>query len=445
MASVAPDGRLGFFQHVYLHLKLSLITVMFLFLPQTSLAATQESIDLAQQMYVAYYGRPGDPGGVNFWAERFDSSGDLDNVLSSFGDSQEYNDNFGSLSNEELVNGLFQQMFNRDSDSAGLDFYVGRLESGVATLASIAKQIADGSLNTDLLALDNKISVANSFTDRIEVEDLAYGTEDIDAAQTILAAVSDLEASVTSSLVAVNEWVSNVSFVVSAVTPADGSTVDALPSTISLTFDRTLLASSVSLASAELLASGGDGGFSQNNELTLSAVGISVSGATINIDYTGANNTDDVYQIRLLDSETTPITDSSGVVMDGDRSSSPGGDFISTFTVSSPVSSTVTLTSLQQNIFTPNCATSGCHTGASPQQGLNLSAGQTFSNTVGVASNEVPSMNRVLAGDPNNSYLLQKVLGTAAVGSRMPLGESALSNSDIQDIRTWIAEGAQDN
>lgn len=188
-------------------LKLRYLILVFLCSSFNTSAASQESIDLAQQMYVAYYGRPGDPGGVSFWADKFDGSTDLNAVLTNFGSSQEYDDSFGSLANEELVNGLFQQMFNRDADAEGLAFYVGRLESGVATLASIAKQIADGSVTSDLESLNNKIDVANVFTDRVETDGLNYSTaDDIVNAQAILATVGDTSESVTSALDLVAEW-----------------------------------------------------------------------------------------------------------------------------------------------------------------------------------------------------------------------------------------------
>ncbi len=172
-----------------------------------SFAQTQTSIDLAQQMYVAYYGRAGDPGGVNFWAGQFDESTNLDAVLSNFGNSQEYSDNFGSLSHEELVSGLFQQMYNRSPDTAGLDFYVGRLQSGQATLASIAKQIADGSLDDDKSSLDNKISVANAFTTRVETEGLDYASADIDEVGLLLTAVTSVASTVDAALLEVTAWV----------------------------------------------------------------------------------------------------------------------------------------------------------------------------------------------------------------------------------------------
>ena len=59
-----------------------------------------------------------------------------------------------------------------------------------------------------------------------------------------------------------------------------------------------------------------------------------------------------------------------------------------------------------------------------------------------VASHEVPSLKRVKPGDPGNSYLVQKIEGTASVGSRMPLGGSPLSADQIALIRRWISEGA---
>jgi len=179
--------------------------------PTASFAQAQTSVNLAQQMYVAYYGRAGDPEGINFWAGQFDESNNLDAVLLNFGNSQEYNDNFASLSHEELVTGLFQQMYNRNPGTEGLDFYVGRLESGAATLASIAKQIADGSKENDGVSLDNKIAVANSFTNRIESEGIAYASADIASVRTLLSSVTSSASSVDTVLLEVLAWVSQSS------------------------------------------------------------------------------------------------------------------------------------------------------------------------------------------------------------------------------------------
>lgn len=97
---------------------------------------------------------------------------------------------------------------------------------------------------------------------------------------------------------------------------------------------------------------------------------------------------------------------------------------------------------VQARIFDRNCATSGCHAGSSPAQGMNLSAGVARRNIVGVASRQQPSLLRIDPGDPDNSYLVQKVEGRAASGSRMPLGRSALSPELIQLLRDWVAAGA---
>jgi hypothetical protein len=66
----------------------------------------------------------------------------------------------------------------------------------------------------------------------------------------------------------------------------------------------------------------------------------------------------------------------------------------------------------------------------------------SFANLVGVASSQQPAVLRVATGDPDNSYLVQKIEGTAASGARMPLGGGALPQAVIDDIRQWISDGA---
>lgn len=114
---------------------------------------------------------------------------------------------------------------------------------------------------------------------------------------------------------------------------------------------------------------------------------------------------------------------------------------------SSPSTQTVraTFSSIQSNVFTPTCAVSGCHSGGAPAQGLNLNPDNSYTMLVGVASSEQPSLLRVDPNDPDNSYLIQKLEGTASFGERMPRGGSPLSSSTIQAIRQWISEGAIDD
>ena len=172
--------------------------------------ASQASIDLAQQMYVAYYGRPADPGGLAYWADVFDATSDLTEALAAFGNASEFTDNFGSLSNSDLVTNLYQQMYGHAPDPGGLEFYLGRIDSGAATLASIAKQIADGSLSDDLETLNNRIEVANTFTTQVETTGATYATENIADAQALLAAVDETEATVTSGKSEVTTFISEL-------------------------------------------------------------------------------------------------------------------------------------------------------------------------------------------------------------------------------------------
>src|ERR1700733_7578362 len=99
---------------------------------------------------------------------------------------------------------------------------------------------------------------------------------------------------------------------------------------------------------------------------------------------------------------------------------------------------------LQENIFTPICSV--CHVGASAPQGLRLDAAHSYNLFVGGPSTEVPAILRVKPGDPDNSYIIQKLEGHAAVGAQMPFGcpasQPCLSTSTIAFVREWITNGA---
>src|SRR3984957_9281553 len=100
--------------------------------------------------------------------------------------------------------------------------------------------------------------------------------------------------------------------------------------------------------------------------------------------------------------------------------------------------------SIQANIFTPICSV--CHIGGGAPEGLRLDAADSFNLLVGVPSTEGPSLLRVNPGDPDSSYIMQKLEGHQSVGSQMPFGcpqtQPCLTTSTIAFIRQWITDGA---
>ncbi len=89
-----------------------------------------------------------------------------------------------------------------------------------------------------------------------------------------------------------------------------------------------------------------------------------------------------------------------------------------------------------------------CHTstGRAPSAGLDLSV-NAFSALVNVGSRNKTGAIFVVPGDPDNSYLIQKLEGAAGiVGLRMPRnGPPYLSDGQVQIIRRWILLGAKND
>ena len=101
-----------------------------------------------------------------------------------------------------------------------------------------------------------------------------------------------------------------------------------------------------------------------------------------------------------------------------------------------------TLASIQDNVFTVTCAVSNCHGGAGAQYGLRLDPGFSAGNLINVPSPRDANLIRVVPGDPDASFLIQKLQGTQTVGVRMPDGGPYLTTATVNVIRQWIQDGA---
>ena len=95
------------------------------------------------------------------------------------------------------------------------------------------------------------------------------------------------------------------------------------------------------------------------------------------------------------------------------------------------------LSDIQTAIFTPSCATAGCHTGGFAAQDLRLDPDFAYGALVNVHSTVHPEKLLVSPGDPSNSYLYSQV----ADGS-MPQNAAQLTSAQLEQIRGWICAGA---
>ena len=141
--------------------------------------AGQATLATVQSLYLAYYGRPADPEGLNFWANVVEANGgDINVIINDFSTAPEYQQRFGSLDNPTLVNNLYLQMFGRDAEPDGLAFWTGLLSNGSQTLGQIAQTISSLASGIDLQVLDGRVELANAFTAQLNTPEklAAYGS-----------------------------------------------------------------------------------------------------------------------------------------------------------------------------------------------------------------------------------------------------------------------------
>lgn len=123
-----------------------------------------------QQLYIAYFGRAADPTGLDYWT----GEGTTTKAFAANMYAQaEFKSVYGSLTTEAQVNQIYQNLFDRDADAAGLLYWSKQIKSGALELASIANDLIWAAQNNsgsadDKKALDNKTSAAISYTDEVK-------------------------------------------------------------------------------------------------------------------------------------------------------------------------------------------------------------------------------------------------------------------------------------
>lgn len=151
--------------------------------------AYTDYFDEVQSVYIAYYRRPADPAGLRYWAQRLDDEGgNLDAIIDAFSTSPEAKTLYPEGTDLfTLVDSVYSALFGRRAENGNDNFYVKALAAGhfpdgrPATLGRVALDILNGARNEDRTAIDNKLAVANDFTQIIDgrpLSDADFGKGD---------------------------------------------------------------------------------------------------------------------------------------------------------------------------------------------------------------------------------------------------------------------------
>lgn len=121
--------------------------------------------------YLAYFGRPADPGGLQYWVDAINrTGGDATSMINAFGNSAEYRSMYGNSSSTEVVNSLYQHLFNRDAEKAGAEFWAHHLDSGALTLANIAFSVVNAAQGSDSTIIQRKVEASRNFTANLDTQ-----------------------------------------------------------------------------------------------------------------------------------------------------------------------------------------------------------------------------------------------------------------------------------
>ena len=114
------------------------------------------------EIYVATFNRAPDSYGLIYWANQ--SGMTIEQVAASFFDQTETKELYpDALNNTKFVNTIYNNVFDRDADPEGLDYWVDALDSGSVSRSDMILSIVNGASGTDQIILDNKTEVGLYF------------------------------------------------------------------------------------------------------------------------------------------------------------------------------------------------------------------------------------------------------------------------------------------
>ncbi|MBZ9566127.1 beta strand repeat-containing protein [Modicisalibacter tunisiensis] len=128
------------------------------------LTATEK---LVHQMYIAYYQRPADPEGLQYWVNQLEQNGNWSSVSAAFGAAEENDALYGGMSRADVIKAVYDSAFNR----AAVDSEVSYWDDSGFSLTDLAFAIINGAQNDDLATVNAKVDFSAELVSQVGSND----------------------------------------------------------------------------------------------------------------------------------------------------------------------------------------------------------------------------------------------------------------------------------
>ncbi len=176
-----------------------------------------------QKVYIAYFNRPADAGGLAYWEQRIaGGQASLADLTQLFSGTEEYRALYAGSSNAQVVTSIYKNLFGRNPEPQGLDFWTQGLQQGQFQIGNVAYQTLNGAQLADKATIDNKAAAAADFTAYLKSTngDAAYAGAAIQSARAWLAAISDASTTLTAAKALIDDVVDQFSGTFKPTDPA---------------------------------------------------------------------------------------------------------------------------------------------------------------------------------------------------------------------------------
>ena len=141
--------------------------------------------DIISTLYIGYLGRAPDPEGYNYWMTALENGLSKDQMAKIFASEPESTSLYSVQENDEpkdsrsLLNNMFLNIFGRDGDTDGLDFWVAALDERGLSFEEILFELTSAAQGSDIQAIENKAAVVTQFLDMARADPFFEMTPEI--------------------------------------------------------------------------------------------------------------------------------------------------------------------------------------------------------------------------------------------------------------------------